>query len=659
MLKLKDVSLFIDQLDQPLISNISATYPLGHFGAILGPSGCGKTTLLKIIAGIAPGDEDGEIVWNGRNLDDADFTPSEIAYVPQFSTTHDELTVRECVAFALRLRVTRADGGNFREAVDGILDEVAMRELENRRVKVLSGGQRRRLALAMELTSQPDILLCDEVTSGLDPQSEDDIVQLLHGLSRKENRLVLSVTHSLAHLDLYDSVTVMHKGMLAYHGPATLLTHYFGVDHPNDLYPRLELRSPVEWAASWKKHRQALLEAAREEIEVELADDSKFAPREESEEPVTQSQTLICNTVSVFHQGVLAYQGPQELIPSYFSIDHHDELDARLAERTPEEWSNSWLKHRDALLAAVAEIQNPGPSKPDESFPISSGTTLPSPVVQFFVLLARRVVIFSRRRDQLLLQLGLVFGFPLLVTIFAWNGLPAVKNLSMGLDLNLVQQLNEAREFLIQSSKIGSLVSGIVMFQVILLTLMGANNSGREIASERPIFEKEKLSGLSPLAYIASKAAFLSLLILPQSLWMGWFVHRVCGFPGDLTAQLGLLVLVNAAMTSVCLGISSIMKTAEQASLVSIYLVGFQLPLSGAVLALPSLLGSIVRPFISAYWSWSGILQTLKEERYYDIVQMVVQSPLSPSALCIWVLGAHIAAGLLIAWIGCERRQLD
>jgi hypothetical protein len=94
----------------------------------------------------------------------------------------------------------------------------------------------------------------------------------------------------------------------------------------------------------------------------------------------------------------------------------------------------------------------------------------------------------------------LIAGFPLLVAVFAWNGLPAVKNLSMGLDLNMIEQMNEAKDFLIQSTKVGSLVSGIVMFQVILLTLMGANNSGREIAAERGILEKEKLSGLSPLA---------------------------------------------------------------------------------------------------------------------------------------------------------------
>ena len=563
VLEIIDASLSISslQVSTTLLNGVSAKYPTTHFGAIIGPSGCGKTTFLKLIAGIAPGEEEGQIFWKERDLEDEDFSPSEIGYVPQFSIAHEELTVRECVTFAMRLRSTKSSS----EDIDRILGEVGMQEFEGHRVGVLSGGQRRRLALAIELTSRPEILLCDEVTSGLDPQSEDGIVRLLHGLSRQHQRLVLSVTHSLTHLELYDSVTVFHGGYLVYQGRPEFLAHYFRVDSPEEVYTQLELREPAEWAASWVKHRDALLDAAGQS-ETETPKEKTHEPEEEVELPGLASQLL--------------------------------------------------------------------------------------------TLLHRRWMIFLRCRPQILLQLGLILGFPLLVAIFAWNGLPAVKNLSMGLDLNVVQQLNEARDFLIQSSKVGSLVSGIVMFQVILLTLMGANNSGREIAAERGIFEKERLSGLNPLAYIGSKAAFFSVLVLAQSLWMGFFVHHICGFPGELGGQLLLLVLVNAAMTSICLGISSLMSTPEQSSLVSIYLVGFQLPLSGAVLALPEWLGALTRPFISAYWSWSGILKTLKSERYYDIVQMVVQSPLSPGALCILVLVAHILAGFALAWMGCEKRRL-
>ena len=112
-------------------------------------------------------------------------------------------------------------------------------------------------------------------------------------------------------------------------------------------------------------------------------------------------------------------------------------------------------------------------------------------------------------------------------------------------------------------------------------------------------------------------------------------------------------------MTSVCLAISSYMPSAEQASLASIYLVGFQLPLSGAVIALPSWLGPLARPFIAAYWSWSGILQSLRGERYYDIVGMVIQTGLSAASLCLWVLLIHIGSGVLLAYQGCRRTKME
>src|SRR5205814_2091384 len=135
-----------------------------------------------------------------------------------------------------------------------------------------------------------------------------------------------------------------------------------------------------------------------------------------------------------------------------------------------------------------------------------------------------------------------LFGFPFLVVIFAWRGLPQIQNLT-GISSNAIQELLETAAFTLRASRVASLVSGLVMFQVILLTLMGSNNGAREIAGERSIFEKEKFSGLRPTSYIASKVAFLSVLILAQSIWMGIFVNAICRFPGDLFAQIGILTL--------------------------------------------------------------------------------------------------------------------
>jgi outer membrane biogenesis lipoprotein LolB len=100
------------------------------------------------------------------------------------------------------------------------------------------------------------------------------------------------------------------------------------------------------------------------------------------------------------------------------------------------------------------------------------------------------------------------------------------------------------------------------------------------------------------------------------------------------------------------------MRTAEQASLLSIYLVGFQLPLSGAVLALPENIEAFTRPFISAYWAWSGSVEALQPQ-VYNAVKSVIDTSLSAQEICFYALGAHIAVALIATWAGARRPQWD
>jgi hypothetical protein len=237
--------------------------------------------------------------------------------------------------------------------------------------------------------------------------------------------------------------------------------------------------------------------------------------------------------------------------------------------------------------------------------------------------------------------------------------LPTLKSLADDPTKNFWLQLAADAAQRTEQVRIGSLVSGLIMFQVVLLALMGSNDSAREIAGERLIFEKEKFAGLRPLAYVASKAIFLGGIVIGQSVWMGVFVNAIVRFPGDLITQLVLLTLVNGAVASVCLAISSMMRSAEQASLTSIYLVGFQLPLSGAVLALPGALNAFTRPFVASYWGWSGFIQTLRDTRFYEAIQLVSQTKLAPGALCIWTLTIHIVVGLLATYIGCKSSRWE
>lgn len=627
MLELQDVSLQLGNApdDQLLLSELSLRFPKKHFTAILGPSGCGKSTLLKVVAGLREPTL-GHIEWEGRDLSEqGDMDPHEIGYVPQFSIAYDLLTVWESVDSALRLRVSGLSFEEQEQRLEKILREVGLEEIADREVRVLSGGQKRRLAMALEMVSSPHLLLCDEVTSGLDPKAEDEITNLMHQLAQRDNRIVLSVTHSLRHLALYDSVVVLFQGHLAYHGPANLLFHYFDVEKPEDLFPRLAQRTPADWHRSWQKHRSTY-DAQGSFAEPDVADE--VSREEVSSKPAEED----VETELRF----------RKLLQKAQNDDDAD--DAAEVEVTSS----------DATVAEPSEEKPARRKRSPSDFP---GT--PSALQQFTVLLARRWKIFFRDGAQLWLQLALLFGFPILVVVFALDGLPQIKNPNGVLSGTLFEQATNSMTQTLELMKAGSLVSGLIMFQVILLALMGSNNAAREIAGERLIFEKEKFAGLRPSAYVASKAAFLGVLVLAQSVWMGVFVNFVVQFKGSSLAQVALLVLVNAALTAVCLAISSLMKTAEQASLVSIYLVGFQLPLSGAVLALPKVLSWMTRPFIASYWGWSGFNQTMHDTRYYEAVQVVTQTTLSSAGLCAWVLICHVLLGLLIAYMGCKNSRWE
>lgn len=563
-----------------LLDEVSFIVPPEHLLAIVGPSGCGKTTLLKVITGILE-QTDGELKWDERDLkDEEDLHPGDLGYVPQFSVAYDLLTVEESIASAMALRTQLVDTDEFIPALDYILEVTGLTDLAERRVKVLSGGQKRRLGLALELVTDPCLLLCDEVTSGLDPKSEAEITKLLHKLSRGHpKRVVINVTHSLASLGDYDSVMVMYQGRLVYHGPPRVLTHYFGVEHPEDVYRCLGDRPAEEWATSWNRKRESYYQQFG------------FEAKAKAPEVVDEAKE------------------PEEDI-----IRHHE-------------------------------------------FP---PIELPAVTTQLFELLRRRWTIFRRDKSQVWLHLAMLVGFPLLVGIFALDGIKPLRALSTYQDQNIGIELAKRAQHQIEQLNAGSLVSGLIMLQVVLVTLMASNNAAREIASERLILEREKLGGLSPLAYVGSKVIFLGIFVLAQSLWMGLFVEMITGgLPGDLVIKLALLLLASAAMTSVCLGISATSRTPEKATILSIYLVGFQLPLSGAVLTLPDWLENWVQPVIAAFWSWSGSLTSMRSTAFYDAVKQVTATDLVAPTIAGFVLLVHVIIGLSMSLVGVQKSQWE
>ena len=140
---------------------------------------------------------------------------------------------------------------------------------------------------------------------------------------------------------------------------------------------------------------------------------------------------------------------------------------------------------------------------------------------------------------------------------------------------------------------------------------------------------------------------------------MYFFVEWFWPLRGDTLNHLGFLLLANAAMTSVCLGISANCKNPDQASLLSIYLVGFQLPLSGAVLALPDAVENLTQPFISAYWAWSGSIEGGLQPDVLKAVKSIVQTSFTEASICRIVLALHIVVGLVLTWVGVRRTRWE
>jgi len=380
VLELKDFCFTIEKDGEPinLVDRVNLQVPGGHFMAIVGPSGCGKTTLLNTIAGLNEMSE-GYIYWEGRDLEDeGDLEPAELGYVPQFSIAYDELTVDESIEAVTKLRVKTRDLDDLDARIDRVLEETGLAPIADRLVKVLSGGQKRRLGLAMELVTDPKLLLCDEVTSGLDPRSERDIVRRLHSLSRRDGRIVLSVTHSLAHLELYDSILVLHEGRVAYHGPPTGLTHYFSVDDTEEIYPRLAKQDSNKWRKSWEKHSEFYYDKINSNREKLIEAGELSVPKLPTEQTdVNQAtQSLLSDDDDIIQE----------------------------SEDAPTKRS----KRQKKKNVDTENLDTDDTSEEEEEQVLTPGF-----ISQFCTLLARRWKIFFRDRGQVFLQVAIMICFPL------------------------------------------------------------------------------------------------------------------------------------------------------------------------------------------------------------------------------------------------------
>ncbi|MFF9780528.1 FHA domain-containing protein [Streptomyces sp. NPDC013978] len=246
-----------------ILKDVSFGVPEKSLIAVIGPSGSGKSTLLKALTGYRPANQ-GDVLYDNRNLykQFAELR-QRIGLVPQDDILHKELSVKKALKYAAKLRFPADTTAAERDArIDEVLRELKLDIHKDKKVTSLSGGQRKRVSVALELLTKPSLIFLDEPTSGLDPGMDRDVMQLLRGLA-DDGRTVLVVTHSVAELAICDKLLVMAPGgSVAYFGPPEEALNFFGYETWADVFSAFENYRDYDWAGRWKGSQHYQMYAA-------------------------------------------------------------------------------------------------------------------------------------------------------------------------------------------------------------------------------------------------------------------------------------------------------------------------------------------------------------------------------------------------------------
>lgn len=246
-----------------LLTNVSFTARPGTLTAVIGPSGAGKSTLIKLLGGAAQ-PTSGQVTFDGHDVH-AQYASmrSRIGMVPQDDVVHRQLTVDQALSYAAQLRLPPDTSRPDRRAVvDRVLGELELTEHRKKRVDKLSGGQRKRASVALELLTGPSLLILDEPTSGLDPALDRQVMSMLRRLA-DAGRTVVVVTHSLTYLNMCDQVLLLAPGgKTAYAGPPTAIGDAMRTTDWADIFAWVSTRPDDAHAAFLARNPDAARQAA-------------------------------------------------------------------------------------------------------------------------------------------------------------------------------------------------------------------------------------------------------------------------------------------------------------------------------------------------------------------------------------------------------------
>ncbi len=379
------------------------------------------------------------------------------------------------------------------------------------------------------------------------------------------------------------------------------------------------------------------------------------------------------DTVVVLHEGYVAFHGPARAVPHYFTVPTYDEVYARLAKRPAQRWGDSWMKHRDAYYAAFkldsgaadklsAAEEDPGDEdrtiimkqkggeeeevkKPVEA-EVRPIIPLPGLFSQAQHLVKRRWSLLRRTPSEWITHASLLVGGPAIAALLLLPNLKLLKEVRGG---------GTAADVLWPAAHT---VSMIVLIQILLVMFMALRLGACEIAGRRAIYERERIGGVSPAAWLIGTLLFMLPIILVQSIWMEMFLDIVSGgLPGSGVSKLVLPALSGAGFAALCLGISANSGSKERAHSAALTLLFANVLLCGALLGFPKVMGHVVHPFITAHYGWSGIIDSLEKTAYFSPIDKLVKTWFASPDIAMSMLGVHFLVGVVLAFVGLRQRK--
>ncbi|GCE47836.1 ABC-type multidrug transport system ATPase subunit [Thermosporothrix hazakensis] len=548
-----------------LLNDISIAIPPRKFVALVGGSGAGKSTLMDALNGLRPAHQ-GAVFYNGQDYyqNMAAFS-TQLGYVPQDDIIHRELTVEHALYYAAKLRLPEdVSDEQIRQRIDEVLDDVEMTGRRKLLINKLSGGQRKRVSIALELLANPSVFFLDEPTSGLDPGLDRKMMMLLRRLADKGHTIVL-VTHATNNINACDYVCFLAQGgRLAYFGPPDGAKAYFGKSDFAEIYTSLE---PTE--------ENPNIPAEAEMRFKQSPDYQRFV--------VQQLQRGPANQMNAARMQPQALKRPKRGNPfRQFGI-----LSIRYLE----------LLRNDVGNLLILLLQ--------------------APIIGLILFFMAQPYIFK--------ETSLV-SCPHPKNMFTQQGGITEDCGDLERQLNspqgkfYLQEKGKTKQQVIDESvKPGSGGNGqkILFIMSFAAVMFGCINGAREIVKEAPIYRRERTVNLGIAPYMFSKIIVLGVLCLLQSLILVLCIQLKTGFYHSVFLPAFLEIYITMALTSLAglmlgLMISALVPTNDRAmSMVPIVLIP-QVIFAGVIFSLddPKML-QIPAAFFPSRWSMAAMGTTV------------------------------------------------